>query len=1474
MCQRGGFPIFEVCLPTSCLKKMSEVNSGGGSSFTGGTPTTGHGNDHHPNLCITTVKLDETNYMQWAQSARMYITGLRLISHVNGTVMYPSEEDPKYNDWGADNALVMTWLLQSMQPQISKGFLFVKTVKELWDAVQETYSSVGNFAKLYELQQDIAKYKQGDLSLASYYHTLKGKWDEYDHYQDYTPVCAADVKGFQAMVERNRIYEFLGGLHPNYENARVQVLGRYPVPSSVREVFNYIQTEESRRKAMPIKPEPEVGLSERSALTTQQWNRNVPSKEGKQDLKSHLKCDHCGRARHTRETCWNLHGRPVAAGANAKQRPTPARGSPMAPFPSRGPPMAHIAANEPVYSGPSSNLSMHDADSLRHNIAHLQNRLAQLDPQPVSDAPSTSNFAQSGTYHSAHHVSTTSGELPWIIDSGATDHMTGMASIFSSYTVCSGRDKIRVADGTFSSIAGKGTISASPNITLSSVLHAPKLSNNLLSVSNITKTLNCSVTFFPSHCVFQDLDTGKTIGSGREDNGLYLLDSSRLSYYVANQSSARSSSVNKDLLMRWHNRLGHLPISVLKRVLPQFASVAPFELNCEPCVLAKQCRVSYPVSFNETSAPLQLVHSDVWGPIPTSSVFGFRYFVLFVDDFSRYTWLYLMKTKSEVHSIFKTFYKMVCTQFDCPLKILRSDNGGEFMYGGLASFFADNGIVHQTSCVDTPQQNGVVERKHCHITEVSRSLLIGMGMPKPYWADATLTAAYLINRMPSRVLGYKTPVSVLQPNSPLFIVPPKVFGCVCHVHIHHRTDKMDPKAVRCVFLGYSATQKGYRCYNPTTRRRYVSMDVTFFESVPFFSAARDSLQGETPLSIENPSFTQTECPLPLPVFTQGEFMPMSATTSTNDLQQGKELIVYTRRAKQTIVSPQDQAVSLDPGNPSSVDIDVPIALRKGVRDCTKHPISHFVSYNALSPTYRAFTSSVSSVSVPSNVSDALNQSQWKKAMMEEMEALEKNRTWDIVPLPRGKKPVGCKWVYTVKYQADGKIERYKARLVAKGYTQTHGIDYHETFAPVAKMNSIRVLISLAANLDWPLHQFDVKNAFLHGDLEEEVYMSMPPGFKLATGHDLVCKLNKALYGLKQSPRAWFERFSTAVMRVGYTQSQADHTLFIKRYQNRTTALIVYVDDIVMTGDDPEEIQRMKSFLGTEFEVKDLGLLRYFLGIEVCRSKRGVFISQRKYVLDLLTETGKLGARTADTPIEQNHKLNDMDGELLEDVGRFQRLVGRLIYLSLTRPDIAYAVSVISQFMHAPRSSHLEAVHHILRYLKGSPGKGILFGRHGHLRVEAYTDADWAGSVTDRRSTSGYCTFVGGNLVSWRSKKQPVVARSSAEAEFRSMAHGVCELLWLRTMLAELGYPICEPMNLYCDNKAAISIAHNPVQHDRTKHIEVDRHFIKEKLHQGLICTPYVSTGEQVADVLTKGVSKTILQYMLVKLGMIDIFAPT
>jgi Reverse transcriptase (RNA-dependent DNA polymerase) len=399
----------------------------------------------------------------------------------------------------------------------------------------------------------------------------------------------------------------------------------------------------------------------------------------------------------------------------------------------------------------------------------------------------------------------------------------------------------------------------------------------------------------------------------------------------------------------------------------------------------------------------------------------------------------------------------------------------------------------------------------------------------------------------------------------------------------------------------------------------------------------------------------------------------------------------------------------------------------------------------------------------------------------------------------------------------------------------------------------------------------VKNAFLHGDLEEEIYMDLPPGYYNPKSINKVCKLKKALYGLKQSPRAWFGRFSNAMKNYGYKQGDSDHTMFYRKYDDKIPILIIYVDDMIITGNDIEEIQHLESQLSKEFEMKNLGGLKYFLGIEVSRNEKGIFLSQRKYVLDLLTEVGMLDCKPADTPMIQNTKLEMNPSQVSTNKERYQRLVGKLIYLSHTRPDIAYAVGVVSQFMHAPGEEHMKAVMRIIRYIKGAPGRGIKFEKNGHAEIKGYSDADWAGNVMDRKSTAGYFTFVGGNLVTWRSKKQNVVALSSAETEFRGMVKGICELLWLRKLISELGFDHKYEMKLYCDNKAAIDISHNPIQHDRTKHIEVDRHFIKEKLDSKIISLPFVRSSEQLADILTKAVASSEFSAALDQIGMVDIY---
>ncbi|RVW45970.1 Soluble starch synthase 3, chloroplastic/amyloplastic [Vitis vinifera] len=628
-------------------------------------------------------------------------------------------------------------------------------------------------------------------------------------------------------------------------------------------------------------------------------------------------------------------------------------------------------------------------------------------------------------------------------------------------------------------------------------------------------------------------------------------------------------------------------------------------------------------------------------------------------------------------------YLLSCGQFSNQVsqascvqsQILKSDNAKEYFTSSLSTYLQNHDIIHISSCVDTPQQNGVAERKNRHLLEVARCLMFSSNVPNYFWGEAILTATYLINRMPSRVLTFQSPRQLFLKQFP-----------------HTRAASSD-----LPLKGESMNEH--------------QVWESLLEGVPSFhsESPNPSQFAPTELSTPMPSSVQpaqhTNVPSPVTIQSPMPIQPIAPQLANENLQ------VYIRRRKRQELEHGSQSTcgqyidsnsSLPEENigedrvgevliPSIDDSTLLIALRKGVRRCTDHPIGNYVTYEGLSPSYRAFATSLDDTQI----------------------------------LPVGKRPVGCKWIFTIKYKADGSVERFKARLVARGFTQSYGIDYQETFAPVAKLNTIRILLSLAVNQDWCLQQLDIKNAFLNGDLEEEVYMEIPPGFEESMAKNQVCKLQKSLYGLKQSPRAWFDRFTKAVLKLGYKQGQADHTLFVKKSRaGKMTILIVYVDDIILSGNDMEELQNLKKYLSEEFEIKDLGNLKYFLGMEVARSRKGIVVSQRKYILDLLKETGMLGCKLIDTPMDSQKKLGIEKESTPVDRGRYQRLVGRLIYLSHTRPDIGFA----------------------------------------------------------------------------RSKKQSVVARSSAEAEYRALAQGICS---------------------YKHSK-------EPVHHDRTKHVEIDRHFITEK----------------------------------------------
>ena len=450
---------------------------------------------------------------------------------------------------------------------------------------------------------------------------------------------------------------------------------------------------------------------------------------------------------------------------------------------------------------------------------------------------------------------------------------------------------------------------------------------------------------------------------------------------------------------------------------------------------------------------------------------------------------------------------------------------------------------------------------------------------------------------------------------------------------------------------------------------------------------------------------------------------------------------------------------------------------------------------------------------------------------------------------------------------DGSVDQYKARLVAKGYNQLQGLDFLDTFAPVAKLTTVRLLIAIDASQHWLLKQLDVNNAFLHGDLQEDVYMKIPPGLN-TTSTNQVCKLQRSLYGLKQAGRQWYAKLHQFLLSHNYKCCPSDHSLFLQHNDNKITALLVYVDDIILTGNNNEEIQRITNLLHSTFRIKNLGDLTYFLGLEVARNSKGIHLSQRKYVLDLLAETGFLDSSHVPTPMVPIYS-SSATAQPLNDAATtfYRRLIGKLIYLTTTRPDITFAVNHLSQFLSAPNSAHQQAATRVLRYLKGTPGSGILLHRNSTLQLKAFCDSDWATCPDTRRSITRFSIYLGQSLISWRSKKQQTVSRSSSEAEYRSLTSTVCELQRLTFLLHEFHIPFISPAIVYCDNQSTIQITSNPVFHERTKHIEIDCHLVREKVAAGLIKLLPISSSLQIADILTKPLPPPSFQTLCSKLGL-------
>lgn len=775
----------------------------------------------------------------------------------------------------------------------------------------------------------------------------------------------------------------------------------------------------------------------------------------------------------------------------------------------------------------------------------------------------------------------------------------------------------------------------------------------------------------------------------------------------------------------------------------------------------------------------------------------------------------------------------------------------------------------------TPEQNGTAERRNRTLMDMTRCLLIQSGLPNSFWGEAVNTANHIRNRCPSRKLNGKTPHELWTgrtPNIKYF----REFGCEAYTRDRNpNKSKFDPRSKKGIFVGYANGSKAYRIWIPEDRKIDIARDVKFVEKST--QLTKDKI---TILMDENQNETSE--------------LEVEVNVNRNRRDTDEERDVDEERDRdnesETDLNQEDEDTNANEQNESRRGPGRPRLLRTGLRGRPRK------NYNTVSFAEEIEETAHLAEIPPEEALSGPDREDWIKAMAYEWKSIIDNNTWDIVDRPREQKVIKSRVVLRNKYTPDGNIERRKARVVAKGFSQRPGIEYNETFAPVVRMESIRAIIALAAQYGMIVNQCDVTTAYLNGTLKETVHMEIPEYtsevlqriistepdsskirakakdmLKEIKYKDKVCLLRKALYGLRQAGRSWHERLSHEMNRSGLIRSSSDPCIFFSGAGADITIVAVYVDDLIIASRSKANIEEVKRNLSKNFNLKDLGNIKHCLGMEFTHSKEGITLTQRGYANELLNRFGMAESRGTTTPIEANSRLLKSEDATISSRPDlpYRELVGGLMYLAVcTRPDLAHAASYLSQFNHCFDDTHWTAAKRTLRYLNATKSTGLLFQRT-NKSLEGYTDADWANCTFDRRSYTGYAFILSGSPISWESRKQRTVAMSSTEAEYMALSEATKEGIRLRNLLLELGFGEIAKISIFCDSNGAIKLAENPIFHNRTKHIDVRHHFVREAIEQELIKVNHVSTEDMAADILTKGLPKAKHRRCMKLLGLYE-----
>ncbi len=1029
----------------------------------------------------------------------------------------------------------------------------------------------------------------------------------------------------------------------------------------------------------------------------------------------------------------------------------------------------------------------------------------------------------------------------WSMDTAASAHLStsieGMRDLRpSSTTILTSSGPVAAqAEGTLE-LRTQLSNGSEAVLTLRDVLYVPNAPTNLLSVPKAV-TGQVLPSFSADGRSMQLSYNGSIVAEAELESStrLYIMRARRSSAY--SHRAMAMAAITKDTPQLLHRRLGHAGYDDLARLtsMVKGINISPSEIKaagqdgavCEACVMGKQHKLPFTKDAGpQSSQLLDVIHTDVCGPMSTPTPEGYKYFITFLDDYSKASSVRLLKRKDEVSQAVKDTLQQWAQLTGKSVRAVRSDRGREYIAGSLNSYFKEHGITHQLTAGYTPQQNGAAERFNRTLVERARSMLIDAGLPTRMWGEAVMAANYLRNRLPVRDKD-STPWQLLVGEQP-DLSHLRAFGARAYVLTPQQfRTKLDPSSKPGVMVGYLPGNTGYRVLLDSTGKVVTSREVLFDESImprqaPSMAPQRSGMTVDLMHDVDGSSPLHTEAP----ATGAGAAGPSNTTAATEQTPATEE--------------------AADPSEPA------PQRLRTSARSNRGAPPQRY---------HDSYVHMAVELKEPATLEEAYSSpqsEQWQEAVAEELEALEANQTWEQCALPHGKQAIPTKWVFKVKRDSTGNIERFKARLVVKGYRQQEGIDYTEVFAPVSHYSTLRALLAKVAAEDLELHQLDFKTAFLNGVLEEEVYIQPPPGSyggQFKPGQAL--RLHKALYGLKQAPRTWHQRLHQELTEIGLQASEADPGLYTS--SEGDIYVLVYVDDLLIAAPDINSISSLMERLQRTFKARDLGEAGTFLGITIMRDrvKKTIRLHQSRLIKHLLEQYQLEAANPRSTPFNTGLQLTASEGTPLtpDQASIYGNLVGTLLYISnCSRPDIAYAAGVLARFLAQPTTTHWTAAKGVARYIAGTANAGLVYGGDSRLIMEGYCDADYAGDPDTRRSTTGYVFLMGGAAISWSSKRQPIVTASTMEAEYVAAAAAVKEALWLRKLRADLRLST-EPPTINGDNQSTLKLLRNPIATQRSKHIDVAYKFARERVARGELAFKYVNSSDMLADCLTKALAK-------------------